>query len=162
MTRRKQSNRIGKQRRREVQRRQNQTIFNAVLSWLIPEGELFTEDRFHGNIKWSPEQLAQLSIVQFHLVEGAVGSQSLAVARDHRYTVGQRAQHGGELSLQAFDVALQRGVALLQADRRALEAAEGIAQGASLVDRAAHDAAPSQRSSWAVTQGELAMRAASE
>ena len=30
---------------------------------MIPEGELFTEDRFHGNIKWTPEQLAQQAMI---------------------------------------------------------------------------------------------------
>ena len=65
MVRRKQSkhSRITKQRRREVKRRQNKTIFGALLEWLVPEGELFTEDRFHGNIKWTPEQLAQQALI---------------------------------------------------------------------------------------------------
>ena len=63
MSRRKQSNRIHKQRRRESQRRKNKAIFHALLGWLIPEGELFTKDRFHGNIKWTPEQLAQQAMI---------------------------------------------------------------------------------------------------
>ena len=66
MTRRKQTNRsenIGKQRQREIQRRKNKTIFNAVLDWFIPKGELFTKDRFHGNIKRTPEQLTQQAMI---------------------------------------------------------------------------------------------------
>jgi hypothetical protein len=30
---------------------------------LIPKGSLFAEDRFHGNIKWVPEQLAQQALI---------------------------------------------------------------------------------------------------
>jgi hypothetical protein len=63
MSRRKQSNRTGKQRRRDVQRRRNETIFRALADWLIPEGVLFTEDPFHGNIKWTPEQLAKQALI---------------------------------------------------------------------------------------------------
>jgi hypothetical protein len=66
MTRRKQANRSVRnreQRRREIERRKNKAIFDAVLDWFIPKGELFTKDRFHGNIKWTPEQLAQQAMV---------------------------------------------------------------------------------------------------
>ncbi|MBW2161818.1 MAG: transposase [Deltaproteobacteria bacterium] len=63
MSRRKQSNRVHKQRRREIQRRKNKTIFKSLVDWLIPEDVLFTKDRFHGNIKWTPEQLAQQAII---------------------------------------------------------------------------------------------------
>ena len=66
MTRRKQSSRsgrTGKQRRREIQRQRNKTIFAAVLDWFIPKGQLFTKDRFHGNIKWTPEQLTQQAMI---------------------------------------------------------------------------------------------------
>jgi hypothetical protein len=66
MARRKQSNRSGriaKQRRRESRRRQNKTIIKALFDWLIPEDELFTKDRFHGNIKWTPGQLAQQAMI---------------------------------------------------------------------------------------------------
>ena len=63
MSRRKRSHRIGRQKQRDTQRRQNKTIFKALTRWLLPEGELFTEDRFHGNIKWTPEQLAQQAVI---------------------------------------------------------------------------------------------------
>ena len=33
------------------------------MSWLIPEDGLFAEDRFHGNIKWEPEQLSQQALI---------------------------------------------------------------------------------------------------
>ena len=62
MSRRKRSDRIN-QGKREIERRQNKTIFEALLSWLIPRGELFTNDRFHGNIKWCPEELAQQAVI---------------------------------------------------------------------------------------------------
>ena len=67
MSRRKQSsrtrNRISKQKQREIQRCRNKTLFKALLGWLIPEDVLFTEDRFHGNIKWTPEQLGQEAVI---------------------------------------------------------------------------------------------------
>jgi hypothetical protein len=63
MSRRKRPNRIGRQKQRDIQRRQNKTIFKALTGWLLPEDELFTEDRFHGNIKWRPEQLAQQAVI---------------------------------------------------------------------------------------------------
>jgi hypothetical protein len=63
MSRRKQSRRTIKRRRREVQRRKNKAIFEALLGWLIAKGELFAKDRFHGNIKWVPEQLAQQALI---------------------------------------------------------------------------------------------------
>jgi hypothetical protein len=66
MTRRKQSSRsgrTGKQRRREIQRQRNKTIFAAVLDWFIPKGELFTKDRFHGNIKWNPDELSRQAMI---------------------------------------------------------------------------------------------------
>ena len=63
MSRKKQSNRIHKQRQREIQRRKNKTILKAVLDWLIPKDVLFTENPFHGNIKWTPEQLAQEAVI---------------------------------------------------------------------------------------------------
>ena len=63
MVRRKQSNRVHDQHGREFHRRQNTTIFKGLLEWLIPEDGLFAEDRFHGNIKWRPEQLARQAVI---------------------------------------------------------------------------------------------------
>jgi hypothetical protein len=63
MSRRKQADRHHKQRRREIQRRKNKTLFQALVGWLIPEDGLFAKDRFHGNIKWTPEQLAQQAMI---------------------------------------------------------------------------------------------------
>jgi hypothetical protein len=63
MSRRKQSNRSHKRRQRAVQHRKNKTLFQALVNWLIPEDGLFAEDRFHGNIKWVPEQLAQQALI---------------------------------------------------------------------------------------------------
>ena len=61
MARRKQSSRI--QERGVGERRQNKTIFRALLGWLIPSDTLFAKDRFHGNTKWVPEQLTQQAII---------------------------------------------------------------------------------------------------
>lgn len=67
MSRRKQStrtrNRIRKKKQGDIERRRNKTLFKALLDWLIPEDVLFTEDRFHGNTKWTPEQLAQEAVI---------------------------------------------------------------------------------------------------
>jgi len=63
MSRRKQANRSYRQRRREIQRRKNKTLFQALVGWLIPEDGLFAKDRFHGNIKWVPEQLARQAMI---------------------------------------------------------------------------------------------------
>jgi hypothetical protein len=63
MSRRKQFNSIRKQRQRECERLRNKALFEALLGWLIPEDVLFSGDRFHGNIKWKPEQLAQEAVI---------------------------------------------------------------------------------------------------
>jgi len=66
MARKKQSKRpqrSNRYQRRGGDRQKNQTIFKALLAWLLPEDELFAEDRFHGNIKWKPEQLAQQALI---------------------------------------------------------------------------------------------------
>ena len=47
----------------QIQHRKNKTLFQALVNWLIPEDGLFAEDRFHGNIKWVPEQLAQQALI---------------------------------------------------------------------------------------------------
>ena len=63
MSRRKQPSRTQRRRRRDVQRRKNKALFNEALDWIIPKGVLFTKDRFHGNTKWTPEQLAQQAVI---------------------------------------------------------------------------------------------------
>jgi hypothetical protein len=63
MNRRKQCYRVYKQKRLEIHRRQNKTLIKGLLGWLIPVGELFTKDRFHGNAKWTPEQLVQQAVI---------------------------------------------------------------------------------------------------
>lgn len=63
MSRKKRSRRICKLGRGKVPCCQNKTNFKALLDWLIPEGELFKKDRFHGNVKWTPEQLVQQAMI---------------------------------------------------------------------------------------------------
>jgi Transposase DDE domain len=58
MNRRKRASRAQSRRRRAKRRQRNETIFQALLSWLVSSDELFMNDRFHGNIKWKPAQLA--------------------------------------------------------------------------------------------------------
>jgi len=63
MSRRKQSHQTNKRRQCQGQRRKNKLSFKVLLDWLIPEDVLFTKDRFHGNTKWTPEQLAQQATI---------------------------------------------------------------------------------------------------
>lgn len=63
MSRRKRSGRVRKPGQGKVRCRQNKTNFKALLDWLIAEGELFKKDRFHGNVKWTPEQLVQQAMI---------------------------------------------------------------------------------------------------
>ncbi|MCP4536227.1 MAG: transposase [Chloroflexi bacterium] len=63
MSSRKQANRPRKQSRSEIQRRKNKANFKALLNWLIPEDGLFTKNGFHGNIKWTAEQLTQQAVI---------------------------------------------------------------------------------------------------
>jgi hypothetical protein len=60
MSRRKQCNQARKieRKRSEIRRQQNRIFFKALVEWLIPPGELFTKDRVHGNVKWTPDELA--------------------------------------------------------------------------------------------------------
>jgi hypothetical protein len=34
-----------------------------LLQWVLPEGELFSQDEFHGNVRWSPDQLAAQALI---------------------------------------------------------------------------------------------------
>jgi len=66
MTRKKQAKRTrrNKDRKSAAQGPQkNKAIFNDLLNWFVPEDELFSEDTFHGNIKWEPEQLATQALI---------------------------------------------------------------------------------------------------
>lgn len=51
------------QRRREQVRRKNSTAFLELLKWFVLVDELFTEDTFHGNTKWQPEQVAAQAVI---------------------------------------------------------------------------------------------------
>jgi hypothetical protein len=56
------SQRKFKQRRKQARCR-NRTHFLELLDWFVPEGEVFAQDEFHGNIKWNPEQLAGQALI---------------------------------------------------------------------------------------------------
>lgn len=65
MNRRRRSNglrRISKQTRKRVGW-QNKSNLVELLHWVLPEGELFSKEEFHGNSRWSPEQLAAQALV---------------------------------------------------------------------------------------------------
>jgi Transposase DDE domain len=63
----KKSARQSKQRqqrsRRECVRWKNLTALMELVKWCALVGELFTEDTFHGNIKWKPEELVTQAII---------------------------------------------------------------------------------------------------
>lgn len=63
MNRRKRADQVQTRRRRAKQRQRNKTIFEALVSWLVSSDELFMNDRFHGNIKWRPAQLAAQAVI---------------------------------------------------------------------------------------------------
>jgi Transposase DDE domain len=63
MVRRKRSSRTDKRRRRESERRQTKSNFKALVDWLVPADALFSQDRFHGNIKWTPRELAAQAVM---------------------------------------------------------------------------------------------------
>lgn len=65
MSRRKQSKasqRKLKQRRRRIRSR-NMTLLFELLRWFVSQGELFTQDEFHGNTQWKPEQLVGQALI---------------------------------------------------------------------------------------------------
>jgi hypothetical protein len=65
MSRRRQPNgsqRKCKQRRKQA-RCQQKTLVRGLLDWFVPEGELFAKDEFHGNARWSPEQLTAQALI---------------------------------------------------------------------------------------------------
>jgi hypothetical protein len=49
--------------RRQGTRLENKTQFLELLSWFLPEGELFSQDEFHGNTRWDPDQLAAEGLI---------------------------------------------------------------------------------------------------
>lgn len=50
-------------RRRGVRRQRNQVAFKALVGWLIPENGLFPKGVFHGNVSWTPENLARQALI---------------------------------------------------------------------------------------------------
>ena len=60
----KQSRRENKGQPQPKQHRiRNDTLFRELLDWFVPQGQLFAEDEFHGNVKWKPEQLAAEALI---------------------------------------------------------------------------------------------------
>jgi hypothetical protein len=63
MGRRNRRNRQQRTKSKQRGRSKNKTAFKEVLSWLVPEDGLCPEEEFHGNIKWSPEELVQQALI---------------------------------------------------------------------------------------------------
>jgi hypothetical protein len=55
--------RRAKKQRRQRTRCRNKTHFVELLHWFLAEGELFSQDEFHGNTRWNPEQLAAQALI---------------------------------------------------------------------------------------------------
>jgi hypothetical protein len=53
---------IGNQRLKEGWR-QNKSDLAELLHWVLPEGEVFSKEKFHGNTRWNPEQLAGQALI---------------------------------------------------------------------------------------------------
>lgn len=58
-----QSKQRQRRRRRECGSLKNLTALMELVKWCVLVRELFTEDAFHGNIKWRPEELATQAII---------------------------------------------------------------------------------------------------
>ena len=54
--------RLRKQRARHA-RCPSKTQLVELLQWFLPEGVLFSQDEFHGNTRWSPDQLAAQALI---------------------------------------------------------------------------------------------------
>lgn len=65
MSRRKLSHRSSRKKQTSAQsdRRLNRTVLQEVLRWFVPPGELFTNQVFHGNINWRPEELVMQALI---------------------------------------------------------------------------------------------------
>jgi Transposase DDE domain len=49
--------------KRQPTRCQNRTHLLQLLNWFLPDGQLFAQDEFHGNIQWNPQQLVGQALI---------------------------------------------------------------------------------------------------
>lgn len=54
---------VRSKKQRQRARCRNKTQFVELLQWFLAEGELFSQDEFHGNTRWNAEQLAGQALV---------------------------------------------------------------------------------------------------
>lgn len=52
-----------KRRLRQLARRKNRTFLLELIKWFVLERELFSEEEFHGNVKWKADQLAAQAVI---------------------------------------------------------------------------------------------------
>lgn len=50
-------------KRRKQARGQNKANLVELLDWVLPEGDVFSKEKFHGNTRWSPERLSAQALV---------------------------------------------------------------------------------------------------
>jgi Transposase DDE domain len=51
------------QKRREHQTARNGKVFRSLIDWFLPQGELFHQSEFHGNVKWNAEQVLSQALI---------------------------------------------------------------------------------------------------
>jgi hypothetical protein len=63
MSRRKRSRPTSEFQKNNRNRIGNEQLFSDLMEFVLPEGELFSKEEFHGNIKWVPEQLTAQALI---------------------------------------------------------------------------------------------------
>jgi hypothetical protein len=63
MSRKKRAARSAESQNKKPSRASNDHLFSDLIGFVLPDGTLFSKDEFHGNIKWSPEQLAAQALI---------------------------------------------------------------------------------------------------
>jgi Transposase DDE domain len=63
MSRRRQCKASQRKQGRRRARCPNRTLVFELFRWFVPQGVLFTQDKFHGNTEWKPEQVAAQALI---------------------------------------------------------------------------------------------------
>jgi hypothetical protein len=59
----KKRSRIESRQQSEQRGLKNKTVFRELLDWFVPQGGVFMKGVFHGNVRWSAEQLAAQALI---------------------------------------------------------------------------------------------------
>ena len=55
--------RTNKRQRQEQPAVRNDELFQTLVRWFVPPGELFQEGEFHGNVKWNAEEVLAQALI---------------------------------------------------------------------------------------------------